>query len=120
MRLLYFFICLFVSFSCFAQRQNKNALVLSAGPAFPAGDYGRKELQDPETGFAKTGPQVQIAFLQGRNRFGWVVAFAAQRNSMNTRSMEQQLAEKNFYHGVYVGSTANPIAGDRKSTRLNS
>lgn len=103
---------LFIISCCCARAQvssSSNSISLSFGPAFPIGSYGNKELKSSATGFAKTGPALNISFSHlVNNNWGLCLSAFGQRNNYDTEAMEDAFANQKFYSLLGFSSTIYP------------
>jgi hypothetical protein len=73
-------------------------LSISAGPSFPVGSFGKKDLNNTSSGFAKMGPALSASYSQlvGK-RFGFAVTAYFQRHGLDVGSMESSFSNAKIY-----------------------
>lgn len=85
---------------------SRPSLSIGAGLAVPLGQFGETKVNNPGSGFAKTGTMVNIAYSQPVARRIWAeVTVQLQRNPLNTKKMEEVFSNTRFYQGVFVSPT---------------
>jgi hypothetical protein len=91
---------------------NRGYLGISVGPSFPVGNYGRKNLDNSASGFAKTGETVAISYakLTGKH-FGFAGILVGQLNPLDTKAMENSFSQMRIPLGIWSSSTTNPPPG---------
>ncbi len=72
--------------------QDKGYIALSAGPSFPTGDFGSKDVNNEAAGFATTGAIFDITFAQkfGKN-LGMTLLLRGQANGVDTDPLVNEL-----------------------------
>jgi len=86
--------------------QQKSSLTVSAGAAFPVGSFGDKEIKSSSSGFAKTGPALNISFLHLLNKnWGLSVTAYGQRNAYDTKALADAFASHKFYNQFVIGTS---------------
>ena len=86
--------------------QHKSSLSLSAGPAFPIGSFGNKEIKSSSSGFAKTGPALNISFVHLLNKnWGLSITAYGQRHAYDTKALSAAFANEKFYDQFVFGGT---------------
>ena len=108
-------IFLLLALNCFGQNNNE-MIVFSAGPSFPLGSFGSRNIGNspspfarPITGFAKPGESAAISYYSKRKgQFGFTMAVQADRNPLNTKKLEKAFSQAKFYQGIGVGPSLPP------------
>ena len=107
-----FAVLLFI-LTCWSARaqvsNSTNSISISVGPAFPIGSYGNKEIKSSSTGFAKTGPALNISFSHLiKENWGLSLTAFGQRNNYDTEAMADAFASQNFYGPLVFSSNFPP------------
>jgi hypothetical protein len=88
---------------------SRPSLSIGAGLAVPMGKFAETKVNNAESGFAKTGTMVNIAYSQPVGRRIWAeVTVQFQRNPLNTKKMEEAFSNTRFNQGVFVSPTVPP------------
>jgi hypothetical protein len=89
-------------------KKGKQLVDFSFGPSFPVGAYAGTDLPSNSSGFATTGQFVKISYanLQGK-QIGISAAIHAQRNPINTASIEESFSKVKIAQGPYFFSAPN-------------
>jgi hypothetical protein len=75
-----------------AYGQDKGYIAISAGPSFPNGDFGSKDIDNESAGLANTGTIVDLTFAQkfGKN-LGLTVLLRGQANDIDAEPLLEEL-----------------------------
>jgi len=98
----------------FAQDHSKQFIGLSVGPEFPTGDYGKTDINDSTSGWAKTGVVINLVYgYRFTHNLGVYVTglFSSNRfdNIAYKNALENEPANANY--GFSVESTSNWSCG---------
>lgn len=86
----------------FSQENNKAQISLTAGPAFPTGQFANTNLSDEASGFAKPGEAISLSLVQPISKdWALVASLADQRNPVNTKAFESGFSNLTFFPGIY-------------------
>ena len=72
--------------------QDKGYIALSAGPSFPTGDFGSKDVNNESAGLANTGAIIDLTFAQKFGKtFGMTLMLRGQVNGVDTDPLLNEL-----------------------------
>ena len=72
--------------------QDKGYIALSAGPSFPTGDFGSKDVNNESAGLANTGAIIDLTFAQKFGKtFGLTLMLRGQVNGVDTDPLLKEL-----------------------------
>jgi len=97
---------LFLTQISFGQNVNRQTIGLSAGPSFPISDFGKAELNDSTSGFAKTGVALSFNYAyRVSHNFGFQLIINYSGNSLDNSKLRNHLEDAHSEYGVSVEST---------------
>lgn len=83
---------LFIFAYILGHSQDKGYIVISAGPSFPTGDFGSKDVDNESAGFANTGAIFDLTFAQKFGKtFGLTLMLRGQANGVDTDPLVYEL-----------------------------
>jgi hypothetical protein len=95
----------FAILSCQSQDNNGNLFFVSAGPSVPIGGFSKKDLENNNAGFAKTGEAINLLFLHKiSKKFSITADLYGQRNAVSVKSLGQQFSTAKFYNGQFYAT----------------
>ncbi|MGC4034909.1 MAG: hypothetical protein QM764_03035 [Chitinophagaceae bacterium] len=100
---------LFVTIILFAQK--KNSLEFSFGPSFAVGAFGGRNLDNPKSGYAGAGQQVNVGYTYKlTKKFGLSALLYAQRNLINRNKLNDHFSGTNMGANFVFGTTTTVIS----------
>lgn len=106
---------LFFSYnSIFGQYEPDGYIGVSLGAAFPMSDYANTDLFEAGSGFAKTGPNLNISFAYKLyNDFGIAVLLTGSSNPVNTDEIAHEASQIEIYKDkdIKISSENSKTAG---------
>jgi hypothetical protein len=97
---------------CYGQAGTQQPVIsLSVGAALPVGDFGKKDLNDVASGFAKLGPSLRLAArFPSNKRFGITGTLFTQLNPLDIKAMAEEFNSATFYRpAMFSWDGASPL-----------
>jgi hypothetical protein len=103
---------LFISQLAYSQSTNRHFVGLSIGPSFPLSDFGKSDLNDSTSGFAKTGVALSFNYAYRiTHNFGVQLIISYSSNSLDNIKYRNALEAEHPDYGVSVESSKNWSSG---------
>jgi hypothetical protein len=91
----------------------KFVIALTGGPSFPVGKYEKKDINQPQSGYARFGYNLNLNFnYQADKNFGLTSTIIYSRHKLNIDEIKKDLNNPNLSvdHYQYYGILAGPMA----------